>query len=166
MLPIGVLAAVAALVLVPAGSSVPQLRACTVSDLHGAGQLQGATGSMLGPIVFRNVSSLTCSLGGRPHVSIFTRSGHALRTREEALTLKGIGYRRITALRSGQRAWLYLQWSEWCGSWPRGAYVRKLTARVSLTTDRSVKAGLESGRPRCDVHTGSRLGVSPFGAPR
>jgi len=119
---------------------------------------------MLGPVIFRNVSSSACSLGFRPHVSIRDSSGRLLKTREEALPLDG--YRRVTSISPGQRAWLYLQWSRWCGSWPRGVYVQKLTARVSLTTGRSVNAVLESGRPRCDVHTGSRLGVSPFGAPR
>jgi hypothetical protein len=80
--------------------------------------------------------------------------------------LKDTGYRRVTALRSGQRARLFLSWGEWCGSWPQGVYNRKLTLRVSLRTGRTVKAGFESGRPRCDAQGGSKLGVSPFGVPR
>ncbi len=166
MFRIVLVAGVAALVLAPVGSGVTKLRACTAKDLRAHGQLQGATGSMIGPIVFRNVSSSACRVGGRPRVTIRDRAGRLLRTKEAPVQAKSIGYRPVTKLRAGQRASLYLWWSQWCGSWPQGVYNQKLILHVSLTTGRNVKAGFQSGRPRCDVRTGSKLGVSPFGVPR
>jgi Protein of unknown function (DUF4232) len=163
--PIGAVVA-AAVVLAPLGSASPALRPCTGADLRASGRLQGATGSMVGPVAFRNVSSSHCALGGRPRVSIHDRGGRLLATREVPASLEFLGYRPVTALGPGRRAWLSLQWSEWCGAWPRGVYVRTLFLHVSLTTGRSLVGRVESGRPRCDVRTGSKLGVTPFGVPR
>jgi hypothetical protein len=155
-----------AAMLAPGVGAGRVLRPCTAADLRAHGELQAATGSMLGPIVFRNASPSTCRLGGRPRVAIFDRAGRLLRTRELPLTLRGIGYRGVTALGPGGRASLFLSWSEWCGRWPRGELQQQLRLHVALTTGRTLTAAFDSGRPRCDVHTGSRLGVTPFGVPR
>jgi len=156
----------AALLLAPAEAGVAQTRACTVKDLRGQGMLQGATGSMMGPIVVRNVSPTACRIGGRPQVSLFDRSGKLLRTKQKPVEARLIGERTLRVLRAGRRADLYLVWSEWCGSWPSGVYVRKLVAHVQLTTGRGVRLSVTTGRPRCDTRTGSTLGVSPFGTLR
>jgi uncharacterized protein DUF4232 len=137
-------------------------RPCAAKDLRGRGQLQGATGSMLGSIHFRNTSSSACVLGGRPRVALYTRAGRLLRTREERLTVSG--FRPIVLLRPGRRASLYLQWRDWCASWPRGGPAQlRFVVRLRLTTGRRATATLFSELPRCDVHTGSTLGVSSFG---
>jgi uncharacterized protein DUF4232 len=128
--------------------------------------LQGATGSMMGPIVVRNVSRSACRIGGRPQVELFDRSGRLLPTRQKPIEARSIGESTLRLLRPGRRAALYLFWSQWCGAWPRGVYVRKLVAHVQLTTGRRVRLGFSSGRPRCDVRTGSTLGVAPFGTLR
>jgi hypothetical protein len=153
----------AALVLAPANAGVARARACTAKDLRGQGMLQGATGSMLGTIRVRNVSSTACRIGGRPQVAIFDRSGRLLPTEQKPVEARTIGERVVKLVRPGQRVKLDLWWSEWCGSWPQGVYVRKLVLHVRLTTGRRVRFGVRSGRPRCDTRTGSTLGVSPFG---
>ena len=148
-------------------AGIRALRSCTARDLRPLGGfLQGATGSMVGPVRFRNVSSSTCTVGGRPHVEIYDRSGTLLPTRERALSLVQVGERQARALRPYQRAELYLAWSNWCGSWPRGSLVRTLFLRASLSTGTRRVAAFRSGRPRCDVRTGSTLAVTPFGVPR
>jgi hypothetical protein len=156
-------ALLATLALTPGGGASSRLRPCGAPDLHAYGELQGATGSMLGPIVFRNVSSSSCRLGGRPRVAIHDRAGRLLPTRELPLTLREIRYRAVTSLRPGGRASLYLLWSEWCGPWPSGVLRQRLLLHVTLTTGKTLRASFDSGRPRCDVHTGSRLVVTPFG---
>jgi hypothetical protein len=125
--------------------------------------LQGATGSMIGPIVVRNVSRSACRVGGRPQVTLFDRSRKLLRTKQKPVEARTIGESTLRLLRAGHRADLYLFWSEWCGAWPRGVYVRKLFVHARLTTGRRVQFAVTTGRPRCDVRTGSTLGVSPFG---
>jgi len=153
----------AALLLAPAEAGVSQARACTAKDLRAQGMLQGATGSMIGPIVVRNVSRSACRIGGRPQVELFDLSGRLLPTKQKPVEARSIGESTLRLLRAGRRADLYLVWSEWCGAWPPGVDIRKLVARVQLTTRRRVRLGFSTGRPRCDVRTGSTLGVSPFG---
>jgi hypothetical protein len=165
----GAVALTIAAALLGAGSAagIRALRPCSARDLRPlGGMLQGATGSMVGPVRFRNVSSSTCTVGGRPHVEINDRSGTLLPTRERALSLDQIGERQVHALRPYQRAELYLAWSNWCGSWPRATLVRTLFLRTSLSTGTKRIAAFRSGRPRCDVRTGSTLAVTPFGVPR
>jgi hypothetical protein len=153
----------AALLLAHAEAGVSQARACTAKDLRGQGMLNGATGSMLGPVRVRNVSSTACRTGGRPQVAIFDRSGKLLRTKQEPVDARSLGGRVVKVVRPGRRVELDLSWSQWCGPWPRGVLVRRLVLHVRLTTGRRAHFGITTGRPRCDVHTGSTLGVSPFG---
>ena len=128
--------------------------------------LQGATGSMVGFVRFRNVSSTRCRVGGRPRARIFDRAGRLLPTREYLLRAGTIGLVPAGDVRAGGRTTLYLFWSEWCGAWPRQTYVRTLYLHVTLTTGIHVTAPFRSGRPRCDTRAGSKLGVTAFGLPR
>ena len=125
--------------------------------------LQGATGSMAGAIRVRNVSHSACRIGGRPGVAIFDRGGKLLRTKQKPIEARTIGERVARVVGAGRRVELDLWWSQWCGAWPRGVFVRKLVLHVRLTTGRRARFGVTTGRPRCDQHTGSTLGVSPFG---
>ena len=151
------------LLLAPANAGVTRTRACTAKDLRGQGQMQGETGTMAGAITIRNVSRSACRIGDRPRVVIYSRTGKLFRTEQKPVEARTIGERVVKTIAGGRRVQLYLWWSQWCGSWPRGVYTQKLVVRVRLSTGRRVRFGLSSGRPRCDVHTGSTLGVSPFG---
>src|SRR3954452_15588530 len=155
--------ALAALVLSSANAGVETTRACTAKDLRGDGMLQGATGSMVGAIRVRDVSHSACRIGGRPAVGIFDRSGKLLRTKQKPIEARTIGERVLKVVRAGRRVELDLWWSQWCGAWAHGVLIRKLVLHVRLTTGATVRFGVRTGRPRCDQHTGSTLGVSPFG---
>lgn len=153
-------AVLAAAVSVPSATQARiALRPCTAGDLYSlGGMLQGATGSMLGGVQFRNISATRCLLGGRPDARIFTRAGRLLRTRERRFTLDP-SFTRINSLSPGKRAVLYIQWSNWCGRWP-GDPIHTLVLRLRLTTGTRVAGTFRSGRPRCDTHAGSTLARS------
>src|SRR6476661_5858949 len=57
------------------GSSAPA-SACAAPDLRAEVSLGGAMGSVEGSIRLTNVGGATCTLSGRPTVSIFDSSGH------------------------------------------------------------------------------------------
>jgi hypothetical protein len=158
-----------ALASVTFASSSPgraSLRACTARDLRPlGGTLQGATGSMVGFISFRNASATRCRVGRRPAVVILSLSRKPLRTLERPLTRAAVGGVPVTSVAAGRRVGLFLQWSNWCGDWPsQAAGFRPLLLRVRLTTGLGLTVRFRSGRPRCDHKGISTLGVSAFGA--
>ena len=51
---------------------------CTTADLRATASLQGAAGSVIGAIDLTNFSSKTCTLTGRPAITLFTSAGHAV----------------------------------------------------------------------------------------
>ncbi|HEY6681196.1 MAG TPA: DUF4232 domain-containing protein, partial [Actinomycetota bacterium] len=57
------------------GSSAPST-ACAAPDLRAEVSLGGAMGSVEGSIRLTNVGGATCTLSGRPTVSIFSSQGH------------------------------------------------------------------------------------------
>jgi hypothetical protein len=60
------------------GSVAPTSTACAASDLHGAVSLEGAMGSVEGSIDLTNTGAATCTLTGRPAVSIWNSQGQAV----------------------------------------------------------------------------------------
>src|SRR5207247_9234068 len=60
------------------GSSAPPSTACAASDLQGTVSLEGAMGSVEGSIDLTNVGGATCTLTGRPAVSIWNSQGQAV----------------------------------------------------------------------------------------
>jgi len=157
--------AVLALALAPSVGN--DVRACTARDLQPAGgMLQGATGSMVGFVRFRNVSTTRCRVGGRPRARIFDHGETLLPTRERPVRGRTIGVLPVREVSARGRLTLYLFWSEWCGAWPRRTFVRTLFLHVTLTTGVHLTAPFRSGRPRCDTRAGSTLGVTAFGLPR
>jgi hypothetical protein len=56
----------------------PSTLACTAADLRATAALQGAAGSVLGSIHLTNVGVLTCTLMGRPTVTLSSSAGDAL----------------------------------------------------------------------------------------
>ena len=136
--------------------------ACTAADLKPLpALLQGATGSMLGGVAFRNVSSRRCLVGGRPHVTFVLRR-HVVPTEVEAFP-SSVGGRAVRTIRPGRRAGVYLQWANWCGAWPAGALLRTVRVRLVLTTGVRLTTRVRTGRARCDAPSEpSRLYVSAF----
>jgi hypothetical protein len=137
---------------------------CTAADLRPLpARLQGATGSMLGFVPFRNVSSRRCSVGGRPRLTLLL-GPRVLRTRRGALD-SSIGVRPLRMVAAGGRTGVYVQWSNWCGAWPANGLVHTIRLRIVLTTGVRLTARARTGRPRCDAPAaGSVVYVSAFGA--
>jgi len=69
---------------VSGGSVVPPSTRCATSDLHGKVSLDGAMGSVEGSIDLTNVGGATCTLTGRPAVSISDAQGNEVRVQVTA----------------------------------------------------------------------------------
>jgi hypothetical protein len=135
---------------------------CTAADLRPLpAMLQGATGSMLGPVSFRNVSARRCTVGGRPRVRLVL-AGRVFATRERALR-PADGARSVSTVAAGGRVGIYVQWWNWCGAWANGFVIRTLHLDLTLTTGVRLSTRVRSGRARCDAPSRpSRLYVSMF----
>ena len=136
--------------------------ACTATELRPLpAMLQGATGSMLGPVLFRNVSPRRCAVGARPRVGLVV-AGRVLATRERALQ-PADGARPVSTVAGGGRVGIIVQWWNWCGAWPTRTLVRAARLELTLTTGVRVSAGIRTGRARCDAPSRpSRLYISAF----
>jgi Domain of unknown function (DUF4232) len=71
--------------VVPRGSSSSppgaSSRWCVAADLRATASLQGAAGSVVGSIDVANISTRTCTLEGRPTLTLLSSSGHEVRVR-------------------------------------------------------------------------------------
>jgi hypothetical protein len=56
----------------------PPSSSCVAADLRATAALQGAAGSVGGSIELTNVGTRTCTLEGRPAVTLFSAAGHEL----------------------------------------------------------------------------------------
>jgi hypothetical protein len=61
----------------------PSRGACPAGALRTQVRLQGATGTLLGSVLIRNVSGRACSLRGRPHIELRDANGVLLNSREQ-----------------------------------------------------------------------------------
>jgi hypothetical protein len=141
--------------------AVPDCRAADLRPLPA--MLQGATGSMLGGIRFRNVSPRRCTVGGRPRVKLVL-GRRLLDTKLRSFARAGLGGHSVTTIgRDGVRG-IDVQWRNWCGVWPKHRLLLTVTLRISLTTGVRVSGRVRTGRPRCDLPSvPSDLFVSTFG---
>jgi hypothetical protein len=147
--------------------SVHGLPVCTAAGLRASLFLQGATGSLVGSIIFTNRGNFACGLSGRP--SIRLTDGH---DRALAITyvpangdMQGtpVG---TTELVPGTHADVFVQWQNWC----HGSMVGPVTFVATLPHGGGVLKvtpgpggqGRAAG-PRCDVPgRPSILSVAPF----
>jgi hypothetical protein len=128
------------------------------------GELQGATGTMLGSVVVRNVSQRRCALGGRPSVELTNASGRSFATQERLFSLTNTGGDAISVLAPRHVAVLHVDWTNWCGRWPgRAGSFRRLFLHVALTGGSRLTFSIVTGRARCDdPKAPSLLYVSAF----
>lgn len=110
-------------VVVPGGSrsAAPPSTACAASDLRAAVSLEGAAGSVEGSIELTNVGGATCTLTGRPTVSISSSQGNEvpLQVTESEPQWKADGASPpqgwpVVSLRSGSAASVRVRWSNAC----------------------------------------------------
>jgi hypothetical protein len=103
------------------GSVAPTSTACAASDLHGAVSLEGAAGSVEGSIDLTNVGGATCTLTGRPAVSIWNSQGQAVALQVTAsdpqwkvnTTPEPQGW-PVVSLHPGSAASVRVRWSNAC----------------------------------------------------
>jgi hypothetical protein len=106
---------------VSGGSVVPPSTRCAASDLHGKVSLDGAMGSVEGSIDLTNVGGATCTLTGRPAVSIWNSQGQAVAlqvTASEAQWKADAAPEPqgwpVVSLRPGSAASVHVRWSNAC----------------------------------------------------
>jgi len=109
--------------VIPVGPGVatPSTTACAAAGLQAEVRLEGAMGSVEGSIVLTNVGGATCTLTGRPTVSIFSPSGHEVpfQVIESEPQWKADGASQpegwpVVSLQPGSTASVRVRWSNAC----------------------------------------------------
>jgi hypothetical protein len=130
----------------------------------------GATGSLVGVVTFRNVGT-PCSLLGRPRIRLVGRGAGQVRQRQIALPSLGRAADVLPppfstrALPRGRLAGVQIWWSNWCGVGNQGGgNLSAPPAGVEVTLPSGGTARLRVVRvPRCDRPAEpSRVAVRPF----
>jgi len=103
------------------GAVAPPSTACSASDLRAVVSLEGAAGSVEGSIRLTNVGGATCTLTGRPSVSIVSSQGDAvpLQVTESEPQWKADGASQpqgwpVVTLQPGSPASVRVRWSNAC----------------------------------------------------
>jgi hypothetical protein len=138
------------------GSSAPS-DACTAADLRAEVSLEGAMGSVEGTIGLTNVGGTTCTLTGRPTVSIFNSRGDAvplqLAESEPQWKVDGASQPQgwpVVSLHPGSAASVRVGWSNAC---------------PQLSGPASWKIDLGSGAGTLDVSSADASFVPPCNGP-
>ena len=104
----------------PSGSGLP---ACTSAQLRAVGSMEGAAGSREGAITLENLSDQTCTLQGRPVITLLDQSGNPI---SSGVTISSTPPRwvvdrspkppgwPVVTLRQGDSASVRIRWSNWC----------------------------------------------------
>ncbi|HEY5057603.1 MAG TPA: DUF4232 domain-containing protein [Gaiellaceae bacterium] len=143
----------------------PVAPACRLSQLRVGGDLpglgvffNGATGSLVGLVTFRNEGA-TCSLLGRPRVRLVGGIASSIREREAVLTGEQAAPGgpapafSVRALPHGRTASVEIWWSNWCGPGNAGAGRSSpppTGVEVTLPSGGSVRQKVTEA-PRCDA---------------
>jgi hypothetical protein len=138
------------------------LPACTSDDVVlAASGWDGATGSLAGGASVVNLSSSSCTVGGKPGIELLDGRGTVIARGPTAKSAPG---GELVVLPPGGAARLITVWTNWCGKPP----TRPLTVRLSLpmgagrltATIREEGALSPNEVPRCDSPgTASTIGV-------
>jgi hypothetical protein len=129
---------------------------CRASKLRPKLLLQGATGKLVGGISFRVASKRPCSVfPAAPVISVVGAQQRVLLYDINPADLSNARVpRSLTRLRRGDRLFVDLVWSNWCGPAPPAALI------VKLRFNGSVRMPVTEA-PRCDqAKRPSRIGVS------
>jgi hypothetical protein len=91
------------------------LPVCTAPSVRASLFLQGATGSLVGSIIFTNRAGFACSLSGRAKIRMTDVHGRALPMRYVAAKgdMQGAPVGTIELIPGAQAAVL-VQWQNWC----------------------------------------------------
>jgi hypothetical protein len=137
------------------------LKPCSGQDLIASAGWQGATGSMVGSIIFLNRGAEPCSLTGRPTVQIVDGRGTVLPVPQTAGRDEPID--GDVVVQPEQQALVSLTWSrQWCSPSPPRPFALRIQLADGSAMDAPVREG---GTPRCDapgMPTTSVLYISAF----
>jgi len=147
-------------------SEVGEPPTCGQQDLEPALALDGAAGSRVGAITFRNSSGGACTLTGTPHVELFASDGSRAdadvtqgpATWQVDGTSKPAGWPLVT-LEPGRDASVRFGWSNWCGD--PSATIRLTADDGTVIADVQVDA---VNVPPCNGAPGSKatVEIGPF----
>jgi hypothetical protein len=166
---VGVVLLSVGVVAARSGSADGSKHLCAPHQLRATAGLQGATGSQLGGVMLMNLGTARCVLPRRaPRVSLAWR-GHRLSVHQIPFPKRWLdaeypsGSSRLSVLRPGRRAYVVLQWWNWCGPRPWGNGYFPGVIQMELPGQaRAIIAPLrESGTPYCN-RPPSTLRVSGF----
>jgi hypothetical protein len=151
-----------------ASSSGSGVTECAASDLRANGTLLGAAGSREGVIDVANLSDTTCTLQGRPRVTLLQSAGHAITSGITFLKAdagwmvdgetKPAGWPVVT-LHPGDSASVRVRWGNWC---PQGRAAPLWELGIPGGGQVAVQNGMEEPPP-CNGETEpSTVEVGPF----
>jgi hypothetical protein len=120
----------------PPGAAVP---ACRSSQLSAFSGLNGATGSILGPVTITRAGRATCSLPDRRPVVRITTAGGSGPVQQAPLALPADLAPRLARGAIGE---IFIRWSNWCGKTPT-------TMTLDFGHGLEVTAPLRDTQPPC-----------------
>ena len=139
----------------PAGGPLP----CTALRLEARGGLQGATKALEGGVTVTNRRAYPCMLGGRTKVE-FIRGGVPISVSEvPGRSTTGRRDPRVIMLSAGERAFVRLRWSNWCG---RRYASLGILLRLRANQQRLIVRGTTSVPPCVNRRAASVVAVGPW----
>jgi hypothetical protein len=141
---------------------------CTAGRLRATGTFEGAAGSREGAVVLTNFSDSTCTLRGRPTITLLRSPGHPITSGARFLqtvaawqsddTTEPAGWPTVT-LHPGDAASVRIRWGNWC---PQGRAAPLW--RVGIPGSGAVNVnGFDSDPPLCNGQSQpSTIEVGPF----
>jgi len=139
----------------PAGGPI----LCSARTLSARGGFQGATGGIEGGITVTNRRPYACTLSGRPGIRFFNGSFDFGVRKLYGPSSSGWKDPRTFVLLPGQRAYVRLRWSNWCGR--RFSYVGLLVT-IRTGQPRLIVDGTTSTPPCFKRSAASVVAVGPW----
>jgi hypothetical protein len=155
----------------PAGSGAGGVAKCTAGQLRAVGTFEGAAGSRIGAVVLTNFSDTTCTLRGRPVITLlksarqpitsgvtFLRSDAAWQVEDRP---QPAGWPTVK-LHPGAAASVRIRWDNWC---PQGRAAPLWHVGIPGSGTVNVN-GFDGDAPPCNGPTmPSHVEVGPFEPP-
>jgi hypothetical protein len=142
--------------------------ACTSGELRANGSLQGAAGSREGVIDVANFSDTTCTLQGRPDVTLLASPGHEI-TSGITFMDAGPGWMvdgdpqpagwPVVTLQAGDSASVRVRWGNWC---PQGRAAPLWQIDIPGDGPLPVTNGMDEPPPCNGEGVPSTIEVGPF----
>jgi hypothetical protein len=137
----------------------PGVAACPASSLNGTAYWQGATGSMIGAVTFKNTGASACTVHGRPFIEFVSKVGKVAAIDEFPVPPASGNPDTMVVLQHGETALAQVVWRNWCGS---SQELSSLRVTMPGTGERII-VSIPVGTARCDVPiAGSGLVVGTF----